>query len=66
MSIHATITIDDDRWAKRAFGVRFDDPECNSKYGKDGLKTIRDAYNYVEAAKNGGYDIDDDVSEVHY
>ena len=65
MSIHATITIDDDRWAKRPFGVKFDDAECDRRFGRDDLKTIRLCYEYIEAAKNAGYDIGE-ISESHY
>lgn len=28
MAIHATIVIDDDRWAMHTYGVEFDDIEC--------------------------------------
>ena len=65
MSICATITIDDDRWAKRPFGVKFDDDECNRQFGRMGLTKIRYAYDCIENAKNAGYDIDE-VREVHF
>lgn len=32
MAIKATIMIDDDRWAKHPYGVKFDDEECNREF----------------------------------
>ena len=32
MGIKATIMIDDDRWAKHPYGVKFDDEECNREF----------------------------------
>ena len=66
MAIHATIMIDDDRWAKHPYGVRFDDEECNGKYYTNGFDSRERCYSVIERAKADGYDIDDDVSEEFY
>ena len=66
MSIKATITIDDDRWAKYPFGVKFDDEECNEKYRRSGLSSWEGCYRIIEMAKADGYDIDPDVDKVYY
>ena len=66
MEIKATIAIDDDRWAKHPYGVKFDDPECDSKYGKNGLDGRDDCYRIIEGARNAGYNIESDVDEYFY
>ncbi len=66
MSIHATITVDDDRWARFPFGVEFDDEECNKKFGQNRLSERTTCYKIIEKAKEAGYDIDDDVDERFY
>lgn len=66
MSIKATITIDDDRWAKHPYGVEFDDPECNATYGTNGLNRRAECYIIIERARVAGYDIDTDVDERFY
>ena len=66
MIIKATIAIDDDRWAKHPYGVEFDDPDCENKYGKNGLNHREDCYRIIERARNSGYDIDYDVDERFY
>ena len=37
MAIKATIIIDDDRWAKHPYGVRFDDDERNNRFYTNGV-----------------------------
>lgn len=37
MGIKATIMIDDDRWAKHPYGVKFDDKECNREFYTNGV-----------------------------
>ena len=37
MGIKATIMIDDDRWAKHPYGVKFDDEECNREFYTNGV-----------------------------
>ena len=66
MAIKATIAIDDDRWAKHPYGVKFDDPECDDKFGWNGLDSREDCYRRIERARNEGYDIDSDVEEYFY
>lgn len=66
MAIKATITIDDDRWAKHPYGVEFDDPECDDRYGRNGLNRRVDCNEIIEHARNAGYDIDPDVDERFY
>ena len=66
MSIKATITIDDDRWAKHPYGVEFDDPECNAAYGTNGLNRRDDCQIIINRAKSAGYDIDIHVDERFY
>lgn len=66
MAIKATITIDDDRWAKHPYGVEFSDPECEDKYGVNGLNRREDCYRIIERARNAGYDIDLQVDEYFY
>ena len=55
--IRATITIDDDRWAKWPYGVEFDDEECNKKYGRNGFKHEKACIDLIEQAKKDGYNI---------
>jgi len=66
MAIKATITIDDDRWAKHPYGVKFNDLECNEKYGVNGLNHREDCYRVIKSARNAGYDIDFAVDEYFY
>lgn len=66
MSIHATITIDDDRWAKHPYGVEFDDQECNNRFRTNGLNSREDCYRIIERAKAAGYDIDNTIAEEFY
>lgn len=66
MAIKATIAIDDDRWAKHPYGVEFDDPECDSKYGVNGLNDCDECCRRIEQAKRAGFDIDPDVDERFY
>ena len=66
MAIKARITIDDDRWAKHPYGVEFDDPECDAKYGGSGLNRREECNRAIQSAKNAGYDIDPDVDEYFY
>lgn len=58
--------IDDDRWAKHPYGVKFDDPECDDKYGVNGLNGRDECYRMIERARNAGYEIDSDVEEYFY
>lgn len=66
MAIKAIIAIDDDRWAKHPYGVKFDDPECNEQYHKNGLNGRDECYRIIEQARAAGYDIDSDVDEYYY
>ena len=66
MSIQATIIIDDDRWAKHPYGVKFDDEECNSKFYTNGVDSRKESYIVIERAKAAGYDIDDNINEIFY
>mgnify|MGYP000995270214 CR=1 FL=1 len=66
MAIHATIIIDDDRWAKHPYGVEFDDEECNKRFYTNGLNSRDDCYKVINKAKASGYDIDDDINERFY
>ena len=66
MAIRATISIDDDRWAKHPYGVKFDDSECNEKYGKNGLDGRDECYRQIERAKSAGYNIEDEIDEYFY
>ena len=66
MGIKATISIDDDRWAKHPYGVQFDDEECNSKFHTNGLDSRKECYNVIEDAKVAGYDIDSEIDEYFY
>lgn len=66
MGIKATITIDDDRWAKHPYGVEFNDSECEDKYGVSGLNRREDCYRIIERARNAGYDIDYNIDERFY
>ncbi|WP_282845811.1 hypothetical protein [Microbacterium oxydans] len=65
MSIRATITVDDDRWAKRAFGVDFDDPECDRQFGAMSLTSRASAEKRIESARAAGFEISE-VGERHY
>ena len=66
MAIKATITIDDDRWAKHPYGVELDNPECDDRYGRAGLNRRADCNEIIEHARNAGYDIDFHVDERFY
>lgn len=66
MAIKATITIDDDRWAKHPYGVEFNDPECEDKYGVNGLNHREECCRIIERARKAGYEIDLDVDERFY
>lgn len=66
MVVKATITIDDDRWAKHPYGVEFSDKECDAKYGRNGLNNRDECYRSIESAKRGGYDVDSHVDERFY
>lgn len=64
MAIKATIIIDDDRWAKHPYGVKFDDENCNKEYYRNGLNGRDECYAVIERAKKAGYDIDSEVEEI--
>jgi hypothetical protein len=66
MQIHATITIDDDRWAKRPYGVEFDDEQCNREFHLNRVDGRDDCYKAIDRAKAAGYDIDSNVNERFY
>ncbi|MGM9624999.1 MAG: hypothetical protein ACI3XM_04740 [Eubacteriales bacterium] len=66
MSIKATIFIDDDRWAKHPYGIKFDDDACNREFYANGLDGREECYRIIEKAKNAGYDIDDEIDEYFY
>lgn len=66
MRIHATLAIDDDRWAKHPYGVEFDDSECNNQFGKNGLDSREACYKVIERAKAAGFEIDDYIEERFY
>ncbi len=65
MGIRAMIDVDDDRWAKRAYGVTFNDSECQAEFGVDSLRTRRAAENQIARARAAGYDIDE-VVDRHF
>ena len=66
MAIHATIIIDDDRWAKHPYGVKFDDEECNSEFYTNGVNSREECYRVIDRAKAADYDIYDNVDERFY
>lgn len=66
MEIKAMIAIDDDRWAKHPYGVKFDDEKCNKEFGRHGLDGRYECYQIIEKAKDSGYDISPDVDEYFY
>ena len=66
MIVKATIAIDDDRWAKHPYGIKFDDEKCNRKFGKHGLDSRYECYKIIEKAKDAGYEISPDVDEYFY
>lgn len=66
MGIKATIFIDDDRWAKHPFGVKFDDEKCNKEFYRNGVDSREQCNKQIERAKAAGYDIDSDVDEYFY
>ena len=66
MSIQATIIIDDDRWAKHPYGVKFDDEECNKEFYTNGVDSREYCYRVIERARAAGYDIDPKIKEVFY
>jgi hypothetical protein len=65
MSIRATITVDDDRWAKRAFGVEFDNPDCDRQFGATSLTSRVATERRIESARAAGFNITE-VDERHY
>lgn len=66
MGIKVTIFIDDDRWAKHPFGVKFDDEKCNKEFHLNGVDSRERCLKQIERAKAVGYDIDSDVDECFY
>ena len=66
MAIHATIIIDDDRWAKHPYGVKFDDNECNSMFYTNGVDSREACYRVIKRAREAGFDIDDSIDESFY
>ena len=54
MGIKATIMIDDDRWAKHPYGVKFDDEECNREFYTNGVDGRDQCYRIIERAKAAG------------
>ena len=66
MAIKATIIIDEDRWAKHPYGVKFDNEECNQRFYTNGVNSRDDCYRVIERAKKAGYDIDSNIEEVFY
>lgn len=44
MGIKATIIIDDDRWAKHPYGVKFDDEKCNQEFYTNGVDSREQCY----------------------
>ena len=66
MKIHATLAIDDDRWAKHPYGVEFDDSECNNRFRKNWLDSREECYKVIERAKAAGFEIDDNIDERFY
>lgn len=66
MAIKATIKIDDDRWAKHPYGVEFDDPECQSRFGVMDRAKEQDCYDAISRARKAGYDIDRNVERHFY
>ncbi|SDS84218.1 hypothetical protein [Microterricola viridarii] len=57
MAVQATIEIDDDRWAKRPYGVKFDDPDCDSRFGRNGFTSRGPCHDLIEQAKAAGFDV---------
>lgn len=66
MSIKATIMIDEDRWAKHPYGVKFDDEICNQKFYTNGVDSREVCYRIIEKARLAGYDIEEQIEEVFY
>jgi hypothetical protein len=65
-AIRATITIDDDRWAKHPYGVEFDDNECNSRFHTNRLDSRVACYRVIESARAAGFDIDERIDVMYY
>ena len=61
-----TIIIDDDRWAKHPYGVKFDDNECNSRFYTNGVDSREACYRVIKRAREAGFDIDDSIDESFY
>ncbi|MBO5425910.1 MAG: hypothetical protein J6A25_10395 [Lachnospiraceae bacterium] len=66
MAIQATIFIDDDRWAKHPYGIKFDDEECNAQFYRNGLDDREACYKVIHNAKNAGFEIDEHIEEYFY
>jgi len=66
MSVRATIIIDDDRWAKHPYGVKFDNEDCNKQFYTNGVDSREECYRVIKRARNAGYDIDNHVEEEFY
>ena len=66
LAIKATIIIDDDRWAKHPYGVRFDDDECNNQFYTNGVDSREACYRVIERARAAGFDIDTYIEEEFY
>lgn len=66
MVIRATIAIDDDRWAKRPYGVEFDDPECDKAFGRNNFTSREPCYALIASAREAGYEIAEEIDERFY
>ena len=66
MAIKATIIIDDDRWAKHPYGVKFDDEEGNSRFYTNGVDSGNACYKVIDRARAAGLDIDSYIEEEFY
>lgn len=60
-----TIKIDDDRWAKHPYGVKFDDEECNRNFYTNGVDGRDQCYRFIERARAAGYDTDVEEYLLH-
>ena len=66
MAIKATIIIDDDRWAKHPYGVKFDNDKCNNEFYTNGVDSREACYKIIKRARDAGYNIDPTVEEEFY
>ena len=65
MRLHATIDIDDDRWAKHPYGITLNAEDGTTVYRKSSMNSRAECYRVIERAKSDGYTVDGEIDEYY-